>query len=486
MKNNRWERPAVFCARAAWVLFAVLAAVLSLRFFRLGHGLSRNWATALYALLGLGAGVPLLRGAGRLAERLGRRRALASLLALCLAVKLAWVLLVQIEPAGDYATFWGTAAELAGREVIWGGRYIALFPHVFGYSFFLSLFMKLFGQGALLAPLLNVGLSVLSCWLLFDLADRLFGGRAAVAAALLWSFFPSQTIYNMYVLSEPLYTALILAFFDLVARFDGGEGSRARSWGCGLGAGLALALVNLCRPVGLVLILALLCWLGLARLDGWWERGFRRRWLALLLGLALCYLAVGRAGTAYLERRIGEEAASAPGYSILVGFNLQSGGTWNQEDADLIYSYSDAPGSTAPEVQRWMLEEAVSRIRAERPALPALLYEKLHLFLGDDSAAVSYGAGVLTHPRLLCELCNGYYYACLALAALAALTAARRGARPAALLPVIYLLGLTLAQLLVEVAGRYHYSLLPTLVLLAAWCAARPLPRRHRTDTSPR
>lgn len=487
IKNRRLENTAVFCARAAWALFALLAAVLALRFFRLGHGLSRNWTTALYTLLGLGAGVPLLRAAGRLAVRLGRRRALAVLLALCLAVKLAWVLLVRVAPAGDYATFQGTAAELAGREVIWGGRYIALFPHVFGYSFFLSLFMKLFGQGALLAPLLNVGLSVLSCWLLYDLADRLSGGAAAAGAALLWTFFPSQTIYNMYVLSEPLYTALILAFFTLIARFDQKEGGRARSWGYGLGAGLALALVNLCRPVGVILLLALACWLGLARLDGWRERGFRRRWLTLLLALVLCCLAVGRAGTAYLERRIGEAPASTPGYSFLVGFNLRSGGTWNREDADLLDAYSAAPGSTAPEVQRQMLAQAAERIREERAALPAFLYEKLHLFLGDDSAAVAYGQGVIARPRLLSELCNGYYYACFALAALAALGALRRGERPAAaLLPGIYVLGLTLAQLLVEVAGRYHYSALPTLVLLAAWCAARPLPGRHGADTSPR
>ena len=34
------------------------------------------------------------------------------------------------------------------------------------------------------------------------------------------------------------------------------------------------------------------------------------------------------------------------------------------------------------------------------------------------------------------------------------------------LLAPLYILGLTLAQMLVEVAGRYHYSMIPMLLLL--------------------
>ena len=36
-----------------------------------------------------------------------------------------------------------------------------------------------------------------------------------------------------------------------------------------------------------------------------------------------------------------------------------------------------------------------------------------------------------------------------------------------ALMAPLYVLGLTSAQMLVEVAGRYHYSLLPMLMLMA-------------------
>lgn len=84
----------------------------------------------------------------------------------------AWVLLVRVPPSGDYATFWGYAKALAGQPVLEGGRYMALFPHIFGYSSFLSWFIRLLGPGALLAQGLNVLLTAASGSLLFLLGRR--------------------------------------------------------------------------------------------------------------------------------------------------------------------------------------------------------------------------------------------------------------------------------------------------------------------------
>lgn len=75
-------------------------------------------------------------------------------------------------PSGDYATFWGYAKALARQPVLEGGRYMALFPHIFGYSSFLSWFIRLLGPGALLAQGLNVLLTAASGSLLFLLGRR--------------------------------------------------------------------------------------------------------------------------------------------------------------------------------------------------------------------------------------------------------------------------------------------------------------------------
>ena len=121
-------------------------------------------ALALVVLLVLWKGLPpLCRRLGRL----GAVRAWLALTLLCLAVKGAWVLLVRVTPSGDYATFWGYANALAQQPVLEGGRYMALFPHIFGYASFLSWFIRLLGPGELPAQGLNVLLTAASGGFLF-------------------------------------------------------------------------------------------------------------------------------------------------------------------------------------------------------------------------------------------------------------------------------------------------------------------------------
>lgn len=80
---------------------------------------------------------------------------------------------------------------------------MSLLPHLLGYSWFLSLFVRLLGPSPLLAPALNVILSTLSCGLIFAIYRRLWGLQVTAAVCLLWILFPSQTISNIFTLSEP-------------------------------------------------------------------------------------------------------------------------------------------------------------------------------------------------------------------------------------------------------------------------------------------
>ena len=66
---------------------------------------------------------------------------------------------------------------------------------------------------------------------------------------------------------------------------------------------------------------------------------------------------------------------------------------------------------------------------------------------------------------------------CTALALWGVVRMVRSRDRSGLFLPVIYGVGLTLSQLLVEVAGRYHYSILPVLILLAVRGLQRERPQ---------
>ena len=225
-----------------------------------------------------------------------------------------------------------------------------------------------------------------------------------------------------------------------------------------------------------MVIIALLLWRLVLKPEDWLLGETRRYWLVLLAALLAAYAVTGPLWQAHLARRIGEEPSTTPGYSILVGFNQDSGGAWNQADSDLLFSLSDAPGTTAQQAQEGALEAAKNRITSGEVALLPLMGDKLRAFLGSDHACVGYVGSVVRHTRLFSLTCNGFYYAALVLAGAGLVRLWRNRARSALVLLPLYVLGLTCAQMLVEVAGRYHYSLIPVLLLLGQAAIFPPAP----------
>ena len=412
---------------------------------------------------------------GEPVRRLGRVKTGLLLSAVCLLLHLAGALLLPLEPAGDYKTFWLTAVDLAQGQPLQLKEYVALFPHILGYSGFLSLFLRLFGVSLWVPVLLNAALTTASGALLYGLCLRWRDEDAAVFAFLLWILCPSKLLYNSMVLSEPFYTCLLLLFLRLLAGLDKDFAREDfplwRVLAAGLAGALLLSAVNAARPIAAVPLIAFGLWLLLLRGAEEKDGALWRRWLCFAAVLLLGYVLLGRAWTGWETARLGETPPSIPGYSIYVGFNPDTQGAYADEDMDRLFQlrYGQADGSAAA-AQARMLEEARARIRSGQVDLARLFPNKLRSFLGNDEGGAYYLQDA--YPALytpLALLSNVFYYALILLALWGAWRALRQG-RPGAVPNVpLYVLGLTLAHMLVEVAGRYHYSIIPMLILLAAF-----------------
>ena len=170
----------------------------------------------------------------------------------------------------------------------------------------------------------------------------------------------------------------------------------------------------------------------------------------------------------YITERVGEEIATTPGYNIHVGFNMESLGKWNQEDSNLLYYYNDQKGLSANDVQKKMFEEAKKRLQSGEVNFLELFYNKFLIFLGDDSAAVGYASSVLDHTVRYTVISNIFYYFLIAASLVGILFGFKSKNKSPVFFICLYFIGLTLAQLLVEVAGRYHYSATISMIILAA------------------
>lgn len=475
--KSRW------LSRAMLAVFLFLLADILYRAFCFGRSFRPELCTAMTAALTLFLLLLFVRwkwgGTFRTTcERQSTKRLYGWLTALCFLTNLLFVLTVHVEPVSDADMFWTTACDIANGEGVTYPVYLAYFPHICGYASFLGLFLRLFGTGKQVAPLLNVLLTVGTGSALFFLVLRRCGKTEAVLAYGLWILYPTKTFFNVMVLSEPLYTCLMTVYLLLLSRLDAEREMGLKTvvsallWGLLLGA--LLRAINLVRPVAAILIIATVIWLLFLDKRFFW-RSFGGQWLPLLLAMLLSYAALGSVWNAHLTDLLGEEPATTPGYSLYVGFNMQTQGQYNPEDMQLMGRYEAEPGMNASSAQERMFEEFRGRLHSEDLRILWLLRNKLAIFSGSDDYAAGYVAGSISAAEgvLFSLLSNVVYYSFLLAAGLAATKALRRPESSSLLIAPLYVIGLSMAHMLVEVAPRYHYSFVPMLILTLCTVAYR-------------
>lgn len=395
------------------------------------------------------------------------------LTAICFVVKLVAVLRWRVEPAADYATFATTAADLARDGSISLHRYVALFPHIYGYSAFLSVFYRVFGTGQLVAPIVNAGLSAVTAALIYLLIRRYSSKKSGIFAAILWIICPSQTLYNIYVLSEPLYTAELVGAMLLCdslrrrLKTNAPQGFRG-TLGIAAGLGALLAAVQLVRPIGTIIVIALAGLLLAVDLP------YGAKTAAKRLGALAVVIAVMLCGTRLVGLRtdaaLGEPAAHSVGYSYAVGLNEKSGGRWDADVSARLMKYSDEEGATADYAQSRMMNDVKALIKSGEIDYLSLFKAKFENLLSHDHSVVkSYGGKVFARQDLFADACDIFWLATSLMAAVGCVCALARKERGVLLVAALYGIGLVAAQMLVEVAIRYHYSLYLASIPLAIY-----------------
>ena len=393
----------------------------------------------------------------------------------CFVLNLVWVLLIRIEPFSDYETFWHVACALANGTEIESAWYIAMYPHILGTATFLSVFVRLFGESVLAVSVVNVALTSLSCGLVWLLGKELFSREVGFLAALLWAVCPCKLMLNSLVFSEPLYTCLILLFlwlFLLLSRRMklGADGEKPVGAVVGIGAlGLLLAAINIVRPIAAILLIAAAIWLVFLRGDEEKSGRLWCFWLAAFLAMTALFRVSGALWDRHVENTLGMAPSGVPVYNIYVGFNEDTQGQWSAEDMDLLFSYLSEEGVTTSEAQSRMWPHLRERL-ASGIDFKRLFASKLLAFLGNDElGGYTYR---FTRPETFCKICmavcNVFYYGVVLAAMAGLLRMLRSRALGAGQLLPLYVLGLTLAHMLVEVSNRYHYSIIPILIIFAA------------------
>ena len=494
-----WDSAGRLLPAAAFVCGGVMGLMIALVSWL---NLAGKTAPAALALLYLAAGA----GAALAVIALCRTVPIKSGLQFCIclaaaafAVRLVFVLLVPMEPISDFGAMYDAAQHLAAGDNIMNDKpYFQRWPYQSGFVAWMALWIRLFGADVFFFQVTNCLFGAGTAVLVYGLARRFASHRGAMAAGVLYLFYPGSVRLAPVLTNQHLSELLLLAALYVAT---GGEGRVKTRLLRGAAAGALLALSNAVRPAVIVAVLAVPAVL-LLDLFRWKELG--RAGLPPIAGGALATVAVyvlATRGISWLAQATGLNqyglTSQVPMWKFAVGLNEASKGEWNEADDAIVFA-SDLLVENRAAARR-LLEERLAELTPGR--LLILFWEKIKTMWGEfevtqwtfaadgtEADAAQGLAGRLNWAlSQVVRIASGFAVANSLLIAAGCIRAAwkKDPGREAALLLTLTALAYFCAHLLIEIQTRYRTTLFAVAIPLTAigadwlaeWCG-RLLERR--------
>ena len=161
-----------------------------------------------------------------------------------------------------------------------------------------------------------------------------------MAASLLYALYPGPYFLAAVLTNQHIAVFFFYLGFWLLARRE------KPSPGGAVLAGLCLAVGNVMRPLGAVIVLALVCW-ALVRLLRWKGPGVLKAGAPLLAAGVAYFISTELFDWLVRVTGLNPEGLvnNLPLWKFVLGFNLESGGAWNQADYNAYYLLPPGPGA---------------------------------------------------------------------------------------------------------------------------------------------
>ena len=384
-----------------------------------------------------------------LEKKYGSAQIFLAILLIGSAIRFLWAIFVPTIPFSDFLYFHENAIQLS--------QGVAVLTKNMGYTLLLSAGYRM-DPSVLTGKLMNAVASMLSIWFVYVLGLKLVNRQTGLIAAFLFAILPSEITMVSVLGTEVVATTLgvIVAFFLVKDARNTLNGSIFSLFVAGLFYGLGLTV----RSSFLFFFPAILLWvLWLTAPD--YRRiikslgGF---FVGIVVGLSLVL-----AGYSLSTKQLSlEPLRTQDSFPFLSGTNIISSGMWNQEDADLYFSW---PADQRDAIAR---QEAIHRIKSQPVSFLLMIPRKFAILMAPDDYGInwsSYGLNWGIGAVLIAILSQSIYIVILVFAFWE-----YKNSKNAWLPSIAFVLVLsTLApHMILEVQSRYHHYIMPFITLLAA------------------
>ena len=410
-----------------------------------------------------------------LGSRRARHLALGLVLFVAVLVRLAAVLLIEIDPRAhwsyDMSWYDGAARRLAKG---WGYIGVDAAPTAAwppGYPVFLAGLYAAFGPSLVAAKLANVLLGAASVLLTYLIGCELRRPVVGLVGAAILAVFPGYVLFAPLILSEKLFVVLFCAALWLFLRVHARAGSETAPW---LGLGLFLGAASLVRGVGFFLLPV---FASTRLLEGGTWRSTSRLTLVAAAGILIALVPWTvrnhlRLGYPILIASDGAFALYVGNSPIATGYHTMAMREPYLERFGELLALPNPRGEV--EVVRAEMREALAWMVTHPHRMAALAPVKLfHMYRNDRGVMTWMKEGLAKRmppaaQRTLFRLVDGYYLAVLGLALVGTRRFRPRDGRGAVALPLTVAWVTLLHVIFFFGSSRFHVPLLPVLSLMAA------------------
>ena len=416
----------------------------------------------------------------KLCPALESRWFLIACLIIAFALRLVWALAMNNEQTNDYAWYFDRGMSIAeGNGYSVDGSPTAFFP--VGYPAFLGLLFAIFEPSETLAKLANIilymGIIVLSA----ALTRELFKSRVAAGlTALILTFYPNHIAYSALLVSETLFTFLVLLGVWLIIR------AKEKAW-IGIVAGIVLGYSALTRQQGLLVpAIAIILF---AKHD--WKNGLRLPWIKLFvivhIGMMMTILPWTVRNYTVFKHFV--PISLNPGVNLLMGNNPYATGSFST-DPRILELVSG--GTNEWEWNQLGQQYAVNYIKTHPMQTLKLLPKKLfYTFSGDTDSFdwIIYGTRDGRDFKLPLLITKTYYRILMLIffTAMCLYVYRRRGNATILPLPTLglWLMVFWTAMCLVTFGeNRFHYPMMPWIIMYITAMVGSPVYRRKPAETT--
>ena len=337
-----------------------------------------------------------------------------------------------------------------------------------------AIFYKLFGASVKTAKLLSVAIGAITCFLVYKTGKEVAGDRrTGLVAGTIFAAWPALIVYTGIPTSEHIAMSLIV-LVTLISVFYS-KSDKHDSWRFSLGMyalmGVVIGLVDWYRPVGVILLIAVL-------ISGFLYLGkgeLKLRWFAQIAVLVITYLVISQSAIQINRLVNGVPVPSNSqrlGQFILIGTNFETRGLHNWEDHGTAFAASQRFGDDFSGANRYLISVAMERIRDNFDQLPGLIEIKFRRVWQNDAdlfETASVGSNdseLLGYANLVDDFCLIVISILIFLSSVFGLKKRSPGA---VFLMQLFILGMALTLLVTEAQMRYRSILIPYSAILAAF-----------------